>query len=241
MTQTLEDRLSVIDQGDYDILRSALQLVHINPVQERHSMPYFKYELVNRIMRYLTQHSDTRENFGSALDVINKAPLKRTYYGIRSLGKIPESVLNALTNWQKIFFLTGRWEIKHPVLSEPGQVIVARHLLAGIENLYEQHFVRKAEGQYTRQLDIPEDSETREQARLVIHSYEDTGLTESETQEYDNITNLLKAEQGLTRNDLMDAQERTACALDRTSSRVLRVLSRKYSKEQLGDYYTKSR
>lgn len=176
MKKTLEERLLDIIPEDYNILKHALQFPHVNPRQEWQSMPYFKYDLAKRIINYLTQHGNTRSSFSTALDTINKAPLKRTYYGIRSLGKVPESVLDALTDWQKIFFLTGRWQIKHPNLNEPGQVIVARHLLAGLENLYEQHFVRKAQGEYTRQLNIPEDAETRKQARQIICSYESPEL-----------------------------------------------------------------
>lgn len=241
MAQTLEERLSTVTPEDFESLRYALQCSHVNPSAEHKSMPYFKFDLTNRIARYLAQNSEIPEDFEGALDTVNKDPLKRVYYGIRSLGKMPSNVLNALTDWQKVYFLAGRWKIKQPNLQEPGQVIVAKHLLEGLKNLYEQHFVRKAKGQYTRQLEMPEDGETREQARQIILAYENPVLTESETQEYNHITNLIKAEQGLIRNDLIEAQERTACALDRTSSKVLRALSRQYDEKQLGAYYTKSR
>lgn len=190
MVEILEQRLVGVDENADKQVRTALSIPHINPRERWQNMPYLKYNLTDRIVDAILPEikiggivllKKRARNFSQNLySVVNKDPLKRVYYGVLSTGEMPKKFLEALTDWEKVYFFAGRWTIRDSDLSEPLDVLTVRHLKAGLENLYEGHYVRKAKRQYTRQLQLPEGKEVREAYRRIISAYEKQGEPQTE-------------------------------------------------------------
>lgn len=171
MKRLLEERLSGLDENTVGEVKRALTVPHVNPKKEWRSMPYLKDDLVCQILIELK----ISQNFGSSLysGETNKAPLKRVYYGIRSMGELPDKFLNSLTNWEKIYFSAGRWKIRNPDLKEPIDVLTARHLYTGLGLLYSHHYKRKAKGRYERDIKLPEDKDVRKAYNRILKAYKE--------------------------------------------------------------------
>jgi len=166
--QILEKRLRSVDTDNFERVKAALTAWHINPQQDWRRMPYLKDDLAPAITgRIMASPSFARILYNT----INKAPLKRVFYGILSTGEIPEDFLSRLSNWERTYFFAGRWKIRKPNLTEPLSVLTVRHLKQGLDSLYEHHYVRKARGEYTRQLELPEDKQVNEAYKRIIGNY----------------------------------------------------------------------
>lgn len=169
MVELLEQRLSKVSNEGVEQVRTALSVPHINPRENWQNMPYLKYDLTERIAQAILASRDFAPVLYSA---VNKDPLKRVYYGFLSTGKMPDEFLKSLTEWERVYFFAGRWTTRDADLSEPIDVLTVRHLERGLDNLYEGHYVRKARGEYTRQLILPQGKEIREAYKRIISDYE---------------------------------------------------------------------
>lgn len=168
------EKLIGLSEGEQDQVRGAFSYRRCNPKRERHDLPYLKYDLTKAIVQAIISASDVDEQgrFDKNLyGTVRKEPLKRVNYGIRSTGNLPFNFLTALTNWERVYFFRGRWAIQNPNLDEPTEVVTAKHVLEGVGKLYQDHYVRKADGQYVSDINLPEDAEIRKQCRQVIGDY----------------------------------------------------------------------
>ncbi|UZE94215.1 MAG: hypothetical protein IB618_01430 [Candidatus Pacearchaeota archaeon] len=174
MKKLLEERLIGLNEEIFEEIKRALSIPYINPKKEWRSMPYLKDDLNNAIVGYLSRISRVSRNFKSNLySTINKEPLKRVYYGIKSTDELPKEFMNSLTDWEKVYFFAGRWDIRKPNFTEPIDVLTVKHVYEGLNLVNKHHFKRKAKGQYTRQLELPERKEVREAYKRIIKAYEE--------------------------------------------------------------------
>ncbi len=149
-------------------IRNALSVSHINPREMWMSMPYLKYNLVNRVALLIGDKGFSNTLYKS----VNKDVLKRVYYGICSTDKVPLEFLEKLTNWERIYFFRGRWAKRNPDLSELLLVLTARHISLGLDMLHEDHFVRKAEGKYKSSKKFPESDFVRKDCKKIIEFHQ---------------------------------------------------------------------
>jgi hypothetical protein len=173
--ELLEKRLERVSPEKVALVKRALIMPHINPRERFQEMPYWKGEWTDEIAKAVTPFGDGvfDKNLSNRFcNAVNKAPLKRVYYGIRSTGTLPEEFLKALTQWEGVFFYAGRWDIRHPDLTEPLDVLTVRHLRAGLNLLYSHHYRRKNRGIYTSELVLPENKEIREAYKRILAAYE---------------------------------------------------------------------
>jgi len=156
--KTLEERLGKVPAEDFEKLKLALQVPHINPREDYQSMPYLKVDLVDRIINYLSKINPVPNSFRNALyhGKINWKPLKRVIYGKESVGTIPQTYFGALTDYEKIYWLVGRWFIRKPDLTQSIELLTASHIYEGLNNLHELHFKQKAKRKYKRSVKLPE-------------------------------------------------------------------------------------
>ena len=102
------NRLSEKERGQ---VKEALSYRHCNPRRERADLPYLKYDSVEAIAQATIPASSIGEQrrFASNLySAVNKEPLKRVNYGIRSTGNLPFNFITALTPWERVYFFRGR-------------------------------------------------------------------------------------------------------------------------------------
>lgn len=163
----LEKRLACINESTIKKVKIALSTEHINPREHWESMPYLKYDLRDAICGYLSE-TCKKEFKKDVYAAINKEPLKRVYYGIKSTGAMPADFLNCLTDWEKVYFFAGRWAIRNPKLFEPIEVIAIKHIKEGLDSLYKHHYMRKAEGLYISELRLPEDAQIRDAYSRIV-------------------------------------------------------------------------
>ena len=170
--KTLIDRIGEIENLDEvnRTVRRALSVPHINPRSNWQKMPYFKYDLSDRIAQLLGE-GEFSNNLNSS---VNKDVLKRVYYGILSTGEISREFLEKLTNWEKIYFFRGRWSERDPNLSHPLLVLASEHIHLGLENLHRDHYVRKAKGVYRSEKKFPEADFIREDYQKIMDSFYNT-------------------------------------------------------------------
>ncbi|MEM2933003.1 MAG: hypothetical protein QW622_02240 [Candidatus Pacearchaeota archaeon] len=208
--ELLEKRLEIVSPQEFEMLKLAFQVPHINPQANWREMPYLKEDLANAIASYLAQNSDTNfHSFKQALyrGPINKEPLKRVYYGLRSLGKVPRVFFNALTNWEKVYFLGGRWVIRNPNLNLPLDVITIEHLRQGLDNLHKHHYIRKANGQYERDIKLPESDEIRACYKRIMQAYNAGKVVMPNQTEQEILDNIRKLE-NLPSDERVNLEER---------------------------------
>ena len=73
-----------------------------------------------------------------------------------------ELFFECLNEWEGVYLLAGRWAERNPNFSLPTGLFITDHLVKGMDNIYSNHFVRKADGQYIRRIKLPESEEIRE-------------------------------------------------------------------------------
>jgi len=167
------EKIITLSEHKEDLVRQALYKEHCNPERERFNLPYLKYDLTRAIVEAILEgHSERKKFYNILYHTINKDVLKRVNYGIRSTGKLPKDFLDSLSNWEAVYFFRGRWKIREPNLEEPIIVLTSRHLLEGVRELYKDHYVRKAKGEYISNKTFPEDEEVKKQCRNIIECYE---------------------------------------------------------------------
>lgn len=167
LINTLEGKLAYLDEATIKAVKIALSATNINPKLRWRSMPYQKYDLTDAIRTYLAEtcQKEFKKNLYSA---INKEPLKRVWYGIKSTGMIPAEFLNCLTDWQKVYFFAGKWAIRRPRLVESIEVLTITHIKEGLDSLYKHHYIRKAHGKYKSELRLPEDAAVRAAYKRIV-------------------------------------------------------------------------
>jgi len=185
--ELLEHRLESVNEDEFEQLKRALSIEHINPQEHWESMPYLKFGLVRKIAEYLSARSNSSPEFSRGLysGQLNKEPLKRVWYGARSLGEVPRQFLDALTDWEKIYFLAGRWDIRNPNLNVPVEVLTIEHLKDGLNCLYRNHYVRRAKGEYERDIELPEDGDVREAHKRIMQAYPESVVRKYEQKRQD--------------------------------------------------------
>ena len=120
---TLEKRLTNLNGEVKGKLIESLLSEPINPIKIRSEMSYYKYNLSDYIAGELEKYETEIETYNSKKfslnleSTINKEPLKRVQYGIKSTPEVPKEVLNKLTSWEKIYFFAGSW-IKKTTFSQ---------------------------------------------------------------------------------------------------------------------------
>jgi len=167
--ELLETRLQGIDRETWQDVKRALCEPHINPTEEkmRKRMPYLKDDLAPAIAGRIIAAGFASTLYGA----INKNPLKRVWYGIMSTGELPENFLKRLSEWERVYFFAGRWKIRSPDLKEPPVVLTVRHLNEGLNKVYNDHYTRKAKGEYESNLVLPEGNDIREAYKRIIDAY----------------------------------------------------------------------
>jgi len=170
--RNLEERLRTIP--DSANLKFVSEATHprINPAENFREMPYLKYDLVNAIGNYFRKgginlaDSFERDLYSSQL---NKDPLKRTYYGMLSAKNVPQEVINSLDNkFELVYLYAGIWERASVNENNPIHLNVAITLNTGLNCLYKHHYIRKAEGKYSREIKLPKGKEIREVCQKFI-------------------------------------------------------------------------
>ena len=162
MIELLENRLG-LDEDIVDGVENALRHPHINPREHWQEMPYLKSELAVEVGEGIGS-VDFWKNIYSA---VNKDVLKRVYYGILSTGQLPKQFLKALTDWERVYFFRGRWSERNPKLGMPIEVLTLEHIHLGLNKLHEDHYVRKARGQYVSKKKFPEADRIREDYKRI--------------------------------------------------------------------------
>lgn len=136
-----------------------------NPRENWETLPYYKYEAVNEIVGFFNRlGTPLNDGFDANLyrGKINKEPLKRVIYGIRSFARttrenrqVLEKVkdyLQGLDDWEKIYFFAGVWDKRCiPENEQELNEIVE----AGRNRIYKIHYVKKAKGEYIRDIKLP--------------------------------------------------------------------------------------
>ncbi len=183
-------RIRSLSEKEIECFKEGLSYRHCNPKRERFDLPYLKKDLVQVIARAIVPRKKQGEmqRFARNLySAVNKEPLKRVNYGIRSTGQLPFNFTNSLSNWENIYFFRGKWSIRGSNFEEPIDVIAARHMLMGLEDLYRDHYVRKASGEYESQLELPEDEQVRNQCRQVLREYRERKVEEQQDNGVDEL------------------------------------------------------
>ena len=127
----------------------------------------FQVEMVNEILPVMEN-----KNFRHSLYSINTDVLKRVYFGFLSTGELPKEFLGRLTDWEKVYFLRGRWSEKNPDLSEPLLILTSRHLYLGLNDLHRDYYIMKAKGKYKSGRKFPESDSVREDYWKIIRNYQ---------------------------------------------------------------------
>jgi hypothetical protein len=136
-----------------------LEKENINPARIWKDLPYLKYDLTNSITEHITERGIPFD-LGKDLTLyssINKEPLKRIEYGIRSAREIPIEILERLLDWEKLYLFAGKWGKngkRCPNISISD--LTLDYLKTGTEVIYKNHYVNKASGRYVTELVLPE-------------------------------------------------------------------------------------
>jgi hypothetical protein len=165
MVEDLEIRLNRVSDESVQRVLTAFREPHINPRDIFRKLPYMKKNWTDKIAEKI----GSPEEFSDTLYTsVNKDVLKRVYYGILSTGNVPQEYLDALTNWERIYLFRGRWSERDPNLDEPLTVMTSRHLYFGVNKLHQDHYVRKAEGEYDSDKKFPESDRIREDYKRIV-------------------------------------------------------------------------
>jgi len=119
--------------------------------------------MVNKILSVIGN-----KDFLHRLYSINTDVLKGVYFGFLSTGELPPEFLEKLTDWEKVYFLRGRWSEKTPDFSEPLLVLTSKHLYLGLNDLHRDHFVGEAEGKYKSGRKFPESDSVRKDYWKIV-------------------------------------------------------------------------
>ena len=112
---SLEERLISLNGDMKSKLIDSLLAKPINPRERRHEMSYYKYNLSDYIAEELAGVQTKVEQYNqhkfslNLESTINKEPLKRVQYGIKSTPEVPTKLLSKLTAWEQIYFFAGSW------------------------------------------------------------------------------------------------------------------------------------
>lgn len=217
MTRSLEERLEKT-RVEANVL--ALGVTH----KSLAGQPcYLKYDLVGAILDYCKRFRTSPTS--NALNSLNKEPLKTVYYGMTKSRNVPEKIISALTDWEKIYFFAG---MNSSISLEQGMrasQIVARVLLEGIKNVCARHNAFKtrpttygARKPYRTKPKVPFAKKIGAECKKILSAPDDlAGL--------------------LSRDDLSEEeQERVAIMLDSCSYDELRELKALFGSEKLGGY-----
>ncbi|HRZ85150.1 MAG TPA: hypothetical protein P5277_00035 [Candidatus Paceibacterota bacterium] len=168
MRELLEKRLEIVSSEEFESLKRALLKEHINPKENYKIMPHLKKDLCKVIAKRIHSNDDFESNLYSGQ--INKEPLKRTYYGILSTDTqvIPRTFFQALNFWERVYFFTGRWNIIDPDFSDDLPTLTVKHLKEGLNCLYKKHYIKKANEEYNREIQLPGGTEVREAYKRII-------------------------------------------------------------------------
>ncbi len=177
---SLEERLENVDNDDVkNRLIAELSKPRINPADR--SMWYkfpkqngfsYKYAYTDELAEYFKRRGvpfKDHENFRISIynAQLNKDLIKRIYYGVLSVPNVPKEILAPLTNWEKLYFFAGAWWKRDTteLYDKPVPEIVGIYIKYGIDKLHELHHVKKAKGQYLREIKLPESQYYRKEIR----------------------------------------------------------------------------
>ncbi len=164
MVELLESRLERLENNIVERVKNAFKVEHVNPKENWELMPYLKYGLADRVAEKIGNPS-----FNSVLySTLNKDILKRVYYGILSTQNLPSDYLNLLTDWEKVYLFRGRWSERKPDLADSIDVLTINNIYLGLNKLHEDHYVRKANGEYKTEPKFPESDRIREDYKRII-------------------------------------------------------------------------
>src|SRR3989344_2895937 len=68
---------------------------------------------------------------------------------------------------ERVYFFRGRWSERNPKLGMPIEVLTLEHIHLGLNKLHEDHYVRKARGQYVSKKKFPEADRIREDYKRI--------------------------------------------------------------------------
>lgn len=165
---SLEERLGTLGVNTNEFL-AELRKGRINPQEGWSSMPYLKYDLTAAIVKDLRNRGITiEEKFEDNLyrGEFRKEPLKRVYYGMRSSENVPQEVLEEIKEsfadlgkhageYALMYFFAGIWEEPRIEADAEMPQVVSTLIRAGIENVYKNYYVRKADGIYEADIVLP--------------------------------------------------------------------------------------
>jgi hypothetical protein len=131
------------------------------------SNPYFKYNLIPRIVDMINNYAPTEKGFVANLNsTLNKDEAKRVYYGLVAMGHPSNElkrVLSKLDDWEKVYFFAGVWKNRsmYAVSGKSLSELVEGYIKTGVDFLHKSHMIKKAQGTYKRKLKLPESQDYR--------------------------------------------------------------------------------
>lgn len=167
----LEERLKNVDNDDVKgRLITELDNPRINPADQKIWSKFpkengysYKYAYTDALAEYFKNRGipfKDHENFRISIynAQLNKDLIKRIFYGLLSVPNVPKEVLSPLTNWEKLYFFGGAWWKRNTIglYEKTVPEITGIYIKEGIDGLHKLHHVKKAKGEYSRDIKLPE-------------------------------------------------------------------------------------
>ncbi|MEA3414506.1 MAG: hypothetical protein U9Q99_03220 [Nanoarchaeota archaeon] len=142
---------------------------HINPKEIYKFLPPSRENLMKEITQNINKGkklSPQEENFLKILTYSARrtaTPLKRVNYGIRSTGELPIEFLEALTNWEKVYLVRGRWTKKNPNFKKDFKKFIIEHMVLGLDQFHKNYSDLVSRKKISRIPNFPYEQQIRNQ------------------------------------------------------------------------------